>query len=80
MYLLLYSFLLELGPEFGSPPSYMREKLLTILSQSGKSSSFIDDISIVKRYTSELSHAFPVSSDEEALAKARKEVDLYNGL
>ncbi|KAK7845684.1 small rna degrading nuclease 5 [Quercus suber] len=61
-------------PEFGSPPSYMREKLLTILSQSGKSSSFIDDISIVKRYTSELSHAFPVSSDEEALAKARKEV------
>nr|XP_023871721.1 small RNA degrading nuclease 5 [Quercus suber] len=62
------------GPEFGSPPSYMREKLLTILSQSGKSSSFIDDISIVKRYTSELSHAFPVSSDEEALAKARKEV------
>ena len=71
---------MELGPEFGSPPSYMREKLLTILSQSGKSSSFIDDISIVKRYTSELSHAFPVSSDEEALAKARKEVDLYNGL
>ncbi|KAL4595998.1 hypothetical protein ACB092_12G132300 [Castanea dentata] len=62
------------GPEFGSPPSYMREKLLTILSQSGKSSSFIDDISVVKRYTSELSHAFPVSSDEEALAKARKEV------
>ncbi|KAM3730746.1 hypothetical protein ACB098_12G109600 [Castanea mollissima] len=64
----------NLGPEFGSPPSYMREKLLTILSQSGKSSSFIDDISVVKRYTSELSHAFPVSSDEEALAKARKEV------
>ncbi|KAF3962090.1 hypothetical protein CMV_013360 [Castanea mollissima] len=62
------------GPEFGSPPSYMREKLLTILSQSGKSSSFIDDISVVKRYTSELSHAFPMSSDEEALAKARKEV------
>ncbi|KAK4572561.1 hypothetical protein RGQ29_030829 [Quercus rubra] len=65
---------IQYGPEFGSPPSYMREKLLTILSQSGKSSSFIDDISIVKRYTSELSHAFPVSSDEEALAKARKEV------
>ena len=72
--------LLELGPEFGAPPSYMREKLLTILSQSSKTSSFIDDISIVKRYTSGLSHAFPVSSDDEALAKARKEVDLYNGL
>lgn len=62
------------GPEFGAPPSYMREKLLTILSQSSKTSSFIDDISIVKRYTSGLSHAFPVSSDDEALAKARKEV------
>uniref|UniRef100_A0A2N9FFX3 Exonuclease domain-containing protein n=1 Tax=Fagus sylvatica TaxID=28930 RepID=A0A2N9FFX3_FAGSY len=69
-----YHFYLFSGPEFGAPPSYMREKLLTILSQSSKTSSFIDDISIVKRYTSGLSHAFPVSSDDEALAKARKEV------
>ncbi|KAB1203286.1 Small RNA degrading nuclease 5 [Morella rubra] len=62
------------GPEFGSPPSYMREKLLTVLSQCGKISSFIDDVSVVKRYASGSSHAFPVSSDDEALAKARKEV------
>ncbi|KAK4860495.1 hypothetical protein QYF36_024969 [Acer negundo] len=62
------------GPDFGSPPSFMRRKLLTVLSESGKTSSVIDDISIVKRYASESSHAFPVSSDDEALLKARKEV------
>ncbi|XP_062099598.1 small RNA degrading nuclease 5 [Humulus lupulus] len=62
------------GPDFGSPPSLMRRKLLTVLSDSGKVSSIIDDISIVKRYASESSHAFPVSSDDEALSKARKEV------
>ncbi|KAG6774295.1 hypothetical protein POTOM_021648 [Populus tomentosa] len=72
----LYSILLALllGPDFGSPPSFVRRKLLTVLSESGKTSSFIDDISIVKRYTSGSSHSFPVSSDEEALLKARKEV------
>lgn len=62
------------GPEFGSPPSFMRKKLLTVLNDYGKTSSFIDDISIVRRYTSEASHAFPVSSDVEALSKAKKEV------
>ncbi|KAK3230501.1 hypothetical protein Dsin_002382 [Dipteronia sinensis] len=62
------------GPDFGSPPSFMRRKLLTVLSESGKTSSVIDDISIVKRYASESSHAFPVSSDDEALLKAKKEV------
>ncbi|GAV84433.1 RNase_T domain-containing protein [Cephalotus follicularis] len=62
------------GPDFGSPPTFMRRKLLTVLSECGKTASFIDDISIVKRYASESSHAFPVSSDDEALSKARKEV------
>ncbi|XP_010999831.1 PREDICTED: small RNA degrading nuclease 5 isoform X2 [Populus euphratica] len=62
------------GPDFGSPPSFVRRKLLTVLSECGKTSSFIDDISIVKRYASGSSHSFPVSSDEEALLKARKEV------
>ncbi|GMN48356.1 hypothetical protein TIFTF001_017535 [Ficus carica] len=62
------------GPDFGSPPSLLRKKLLTVLSDCGKISSIIDDVSIVKRYASESSHAFPVSSDEEALSKARKEV------
>ncbi|XP_039054989.1 small RNA degrading nuclease 5-like [Hibiscus syriacus] len=62
------------GPDFGSPPFFMRRKLLTLLGECGKTSSFIDDISIVKRYASESSHAIPVCSDDEALLKARKEV------
>ncbi|KAF5749094.1 small RNA degrading nuclease 5 isoform X1 [Tripterygium wilfordii] len=61
------------GPDFGSPPSFIRKKLLAVLSECGKTSSFIDDSSIVKRYASASSHAFPVSSDEEALSKAKKE-------
>lgn len=63
-----------LGPEFGSPPSFMRKKLLKILSECGKVSSFIDDVSVVKRYASGSCHAFPVSSDDEVLSKAKKEV------
>ncbi|XP_022981433.1 small RNA degrading nuclease 5-like [Cucurbita maxima] len=62
------------GPEFGSPPSLIRKKLLTILGENGKTSSFIDDVSTVKRYSSESSHAFPVTSDDEALSRAKKEV------
>ncbi|MCL7039156.1 hypothetical protein MKW94_022172 [Papaver nudicaule] len=62
------------GPDFGAGPSLTRKKLLTILSESGKACSVIDDVSIVKRYATGSSHAFPVSSDEEALSKARKEV------
>ncbi|KAL1317950.1 hypothetical protein HN51_070185 [Arachis hypogaea] len=62
------------GPDFGSPPSFMRKKLLSVLSESGKISSLIDDISIVRRYASESSHAIPVTSDDEALAKTNKEV------
>ncbi|KAF8404365.1 hypothetical protein HHK36_009248 [Tetracentron sinense] len=68
------SLALELGPESGSPPSFMRKKLVTVLSESGKTCSFIDDVSIVKRYAAGSCHAFPVSSDDEALSKARKEV------
>ncbi|KAK3032423.1 hypothetical protein RJ639_037150 [Escallonia herrerae] len=64
----------KIGPDFGAPPSFMRKKLLTVLGDSGKTSSFIDNISVVKRYASESSHAIPVSSDDEALSKAMKEV------
>ncbi|XP_020210018.1 small RNA degrading nuclease 5 isoform X2 [Cajanus cajan] len=62
------------GPDFGSPPSFTRKKFLSILSESGRTSSVIDDVSIVKRYASESSNAIPVTSDDEALAKINKEV------
>ncbi|KAL8199561.1 hypothetical protein R6Q57_013129 [Mikania cordata] len=62
------------GPEFGRPPSFMRKKLLTVLGETGKASSFIDNISVVKRYASESSHSIPVASDDEALSKTIKEV------
>lgn len=62
------------GPDFGSPPSVMRTKLLKVLFEYGKTSTLIDNVSIIKRYASESSHAIPVSSDDEALSKARKEV------
>ncbi|KAL0438179.1 UNVERIFIED_CONTAM: Small RNA degrading nuclease 5 [Sesamum latifolium] len=62
------------GPAFGFPSEFVRRKLLTVFSESGKSSSLIDSVSIVKRYASETSHAIPVSSDDEALMKVRKEV------
>lgn len=64
----------ETGPDFGRPPSFMRKKLLTVLGESGKASSFIDDILVVKRYASESSHSIPVTSDEESLSKTIKEV------
>jgi len=68
-------FSLGLGPDFGSPQGqFMRKKLVNVLSEFGKTSSFIDDVSIVKRYASGMCHALPVSSDDEALSKASKEV------
>lgn len=63
------------GPGFGLPSSKLiRKKLLTVLSESGKTASLIDNISVVKRYASESSNSIPVFSDDEALSKARKEV------
>lgn len=71
----MHALFLGLGPDFGTRPSLIRKRLLTVLSESGKTSSIIDDVSIVKRYASELSHAVPVSSDDEASSKAQKEVN-----
>ncbi|CAJ1971976.1 unnamed protein product [Sphenostylis stenocarpa] len=59
-------------PDYSS--CYRRKKLFSVLSESGKTSSFIDDISIVKLYASESTNAIPVTSDDEALAKTIKEV------
>ncbi|KAL8141374.1 hypothetical protein V2J09_007395, partial [Rumex salicifolius] len=62
------------GPDFGSPPQFTRKKLHAILEESGKTSTFIDNLSVVKRYASGTSHAIPVSSDEEGSLKLEKEV------
>ncbi|XP_073035557.1 small RNA degrading nuclease 5 isoform X1 [Primulina eburnea] len=62
------------GPGFGLPSTFLKKKLLTVLSESGKTSSLIDSVSIVKRYASEASHSIPVTSDDEALLKAKKEI------
>lgn len=77
LYCYIFLILQCVGPDFGSPPSLMRKKLHAVLSNSGKISSFIDNISIVQRYASGSSNAIPVSSDDEALSKAKKEVFFY---
>ncbi|CAN8265183.1 unnamed protein product [Cochlearia groenlandica] len=65
---------IKYGPDFGSPPEMIRTKLLNVLNESGKATSIIDSINIVKRYASDSSNSIPVSSDDEALSKAMKEV------
>ncbi|WZZ74781.1 hypothetical protein YC2023_086151 [Brassica napus] len=65
---------IKYGPDFGSPPEMMRKKLLDILNESRKTTCIVDSINIVKRYASESSSSVPVSSDDEALSKAMKEV------
>lgn len=72
--------LLRLGPDFGSPPDMIRKKLLSILNESGKTTSIVDNIDIVKRYASDSSNSIPVSSDDEALSKAMKEVKPFESI
>lgn len=72
---MIFFLWLPLGPDFGSPPEMMRKKLLDILKESGKTTFIVDSINIVKRYASESSSSVPVSSDDEALSKAMKEVN-----
>ncbi|KAK1263013.1 Small RNA degrading nuclease 5 [Acorus gramineus] len=62
------------GPDFGSPPSLMRKKLVSVLHESGKTCSLIDDVSVIKKYSDGSCNSIPVSSDSEALSKATKEV------
>ncbi|KAJ6845952.1 small RNA degrading nuclease 5 isoform X2 [Iris pallida] len=62
------------GPDYGSPPSFMRSKLVSALHGSGKTCSLIDDLSNVKRYSDGSCNSIPIFSDDEALLKAMKEV------
>lgn len=63
-----------LGPDFGSPPSFMRSKLVSALHNCGRTCSLVDDMSIVKRYSDGSCNSIAVFSDDEALSKAIKEV------
>ena len=58
------------GPKFGPPTPFMQKKLLIVLNDCAKTSSFIDDIPI-----SESPHAFPVISDDGAPQNVTKEVE-----
>ncbi|OAY65513.1 Small RNA degrading nuclease 5 [Ananas comosus] len=61
-------------PDFGSPPSFMRRKLVSVLNQSGKTCTLIDDTFVVKRYSDESCNSISVFSDNEALSRVVKEV------
>ncbi|KAK8958406.1 Small RNA degrading nuclease 5 [Platanthera guangdongensis] len=62
------------GPEFGSHSSLIRCKLVSILHESGRKCSLIDELSILKRYSDGSCNAIPIYSDDEALSRALKEV------
>ncbi|CAD6268115.1 unnamed protein product [Miscanthus lutarioriparius] len=62
------------GPDFGSQPSLSRQKLTSILHESGKKCSLIDDVSILERYSDTSCNSIAVFSDDDALSRSMKEV------
>ncbi|XP_003576986.2 small RNA degrading nuclease 5 isoform X1 [Brachypodium distachyon] len=62
------------GPDFGSPPSFSRRKLSSILHESGKKCSLIDDVYVLDRYSDASSNSIAVFSDDDALSRSMKEV------
>ncbi|KAF0888137.1 hypothetical protein E2562_010838 [Oryza meyeriana var. granulata] len=65
---------IKYGPDFGSPPSTSRRKLASILHESGKKCSLIDDASILERYSDASCNSIAVFSDDDALSRLMKEV------
>ncbi|PNT65338.1 hypothetical protein BRADI_4g40790v3 [Brachypodium distachyon] len=61
------------GPDFGSPPSFSRRKLSSILHESGKKCSLIDDVYVLDRYSDASSNSIAVFSDDDALSRSMKE-------
>jgi RNA exonuclease 1 len=59
-------------------PKNIRQKFVSILKESGRTSSLIDDASILKRYSDESCNVISVSTDEEALSRTIKEVLLFS--
>lgn len=66
------------GPEFGSHSSLVRCKLVSILHECGRKCSLVDDSSVLRRFSDGSCNVIPVYSDEEALSKALKEVQISN--
>ncbi|KAF3793167.1 Small RNA degrading nuclease 5 [Nymphaea thermarum] len=66
---------IKYGPELGSHTPVLRKKLVSLLSENGQTSSLIDDSSVLKRYAIGPCHAISVVSDEDALGKAKKELN-----
>jgi len=62
------------GPDFGSQPSLSRRKLTSILHESGKKCSLIDDVSVLERYSDTSCNSIAVFSDDDALSRSMKEV------
>ncbi|KAL3572754.1 hypothetical protein D5086_026658 [Populus alba] len=61
-------------PDFGSPPSFVRRKLLIVLSECGKTSSLIDDISIVNRLRKMLVEQKETAISLEKIVKVLEEL------
>ncbi|KAM3332920.1 hypothetical protein ACQJBY_028186 [Aegilops geniculata] len=62
------------GPDFGSPPSFSRRKLASILHECGKRSSLIDEVFVLDRYSDASCNSIAVFSDDDALSRSMKEV------
>ena len=62
------------GPDFGSPPSFSRRNLASILHESGKKCSLIDEAYVLNRYSDASCNSIAVFSDDDALSRSMKEV------
>ncbi|EMS51162.1 Small RNA degrading nuclease 5 [Triticum urartu] len=65
---------IKYGPDFGSPPSFSRRKLSSILHECGKRSSLIDEVFVLDRYSDASCNSIAVFSDDDALSRSMKEV------
>ncbi|GJN13616.1 hypothetical protein PR202_gb00338 [Eleusine coracana subsp. coracana] len=62
------------GPDFGSQPSTSRQNLTSLLHESGRKCSLIDNVSVLDRYSDASCNSIAVFSDEDALSRSMKEV------
>ncbi|KAJ4819093.1 Small RNA degrading nuclease 5 [Rhynchospora pubera] len=65
---------IKYGPEYGVHPKIIHRKLVSVLKESGRTSTLVDDASILKRYSDESCNVISVSTDDKALSRTMKEV------